>query len=91
MALLKENGRASYVQEMPQSRNVAGYEITPYTHAEGRRRTPLAQAIESLQVGESFIVPDRTASQVHGNFARFKPKRFRAQTLTSGARIWRVE
>ena len=72
-------------------RLVAGYTITPYIHEAGRRRTPLAQAIDSLEVGESFLVPGKTASQVHGNFCRFKPKKFRAQTMTTGARIWRIE
>lgn len=74
----------------PQVRKVAGFKIDTGIPVPGNHHAPMAMAIDSLEIGESLLVPNKTASQVHGNFSRFAPRKFKARTLTKGVRIWRI-
>ena len=79
------------LNEGSQMRDVSGFIIESSVPIPRNARTPLGMALEALLVGESFLIPGKTSAQIHGNFTRFAPKRFKARTMSNGCRVWRVE
>jgi len=50
--------------------------------------------LRGLEIGESILVPEKTAREVSGHIRaarRGTPKWFTSKTTAAGARVWRVE
>lgn len=55
------------------------------------RGNPIRQAMESLQVGQSFLIPGaRKTAPVLGIAKLVQGRKFRTRTLSTGVRVWRI-